>query len=464
VFGFALWFIAGMPAADVAPRHKAYPELMAIVDAARAAPPEFAADALLQVAQYPRLADTEWKRELAEEAFQSATLARIPMGQKVFVGPVGKHSSRALLGLDRLSLQQRAVKVMLRIDPRRARELFEAMPKPVPRRLTCSETLLDEPSPYYDLLAEIINATYTPGERRQERHLGPALAAASGITSPVEVAPVAGLIPKLHLTAAQRELLATQFSSALGRIEGDDRAFGSSLFRIDAAMKELIGRCGESAVILRAAYRKFLVANFKGPRCAEDFNSKLPIAKLLDEIAARERFTEEERKSGELAGAAEIKPFYDDAEARRFQQGFKKLIFTPEAQRTGPAWRDKLDEYVRALENWTVAAGQSETELFRLKGGFLAWVTLVLPPGPERDQAVGTAVGYFKNSPAQGEDWVEWFGEVRGLVSIMHAMEPAEGAKFLVALEASGHPVLALYAKVERSLSGQPPRRASESR
>jgi hypothetical protein len=46
------------------------------------------------------------------------------MGRKVFVGHGGKHSSRELVGLDRLSLQQRAVKVMLRIDPRRARELF----------------------------------------------------------------------------------------------------------------------------------------------------------------------------------------------------------------------------------------------------------------------------------------------------------------------------------------------------
>ena len=457
MLGLALFLTTALLAPDAAQvaasRHKAHPELMAIVDAARLAPPEFAADALLRVAEYPKLTDTQWKRELAEEAFQSATAARNPIRQSVFVGPVGRHFNRMLVRLDRLSLQVRAVKIMLRIDARRARILFEAMPRPVPRRLTCSDTLLDEPSPYYDLLAEITDSTFTPEERRKERHLGPALAAVEGMMSPVEIASVANLITKLKLTVEQRELLATQFASALSRIEGDDRALGSSLWRIDKAIKELPGKCGGSAAAVRAAYRKFLLANFRGPRCAEDFDSKLPLAAHFAEIAAREEFTEEERKPGEIVGAAAVQPFYDDAEARRFQQKFHELNFTPEAQRKGAAWREKLDDFVSGLESWKAAEGQSEVALFSLKGSFLASVTLFLQPGPERDQAVRRAVGYFKNSPAQSEDLLEWFRGIRDLVSLMRLEEPAEGAKFLAALEASGHPVLALCAKIERSLS-----------
>ncbi len=335
MLGLALLVTTALLAPDAAQvaasRHQAYPELMAIVDAARSAPPEFAADALLQVAEYPKLADKQWKRELAEEAFQTATLARNPIRQTAMVGPVGRHTNRVSLRLDRLSLQVRAVKAMLPIDARRARALFEAMSKPVPRRLTCSDTLLDEPSPYYDLLAEIVNATFTREERRKERHLGAVLAAVDGMTSAVEIAPIASLISKLKLTVEQRELLATQLASALARIEGDDRAFGSSLWRIDAAIKELTGKCGESAAALQAAYRKFLVANFKGPRCAEDFDSKLPLAPFFAEISAREGFTEDERKPGETAGAAAIQSYFESTEARRFQKEFRQLMFTRES-------------------------------------------------------------------------------------------------------------------------------------
>jgi hypothetical protein len=461
MLGLALFLTAALLAPDAAQvaaaRHKAHPELMAIVDAARLAPPEFSADALLRVAECRKLTDTQWKRELAEEAFQNATAARNPIRQSAMVGPPGRHVLRVASRLDRLSLQVRAVKIMLRIDARRARILFEAMSRPVPRRLTCSDTLLDEPSPYYDLLAEIIDSTFTPEERRKERHLGPALAAVAGMASAVEIAPIANLISKLNLSVEQRELLATQFASALARIEGDDRVFGSSLWLIEAAMRELTGKCGESAGNVRAAYRKFLLANFKGPRCAEDFDSKLPLAAFFSDIAAREGFTEDERKPGEVAGAAVIQQHFESAEARRFLKESRQLMFTAKAQRDSAAWREKFDDFVRGLENWKPAEGQTESELFRLRGGFLSSVAVLLPPGAERDQAILRTVGYFTNSPAQSEDWLEWFNEVQSLVRFMRALEPTEGAKFLAALEASGHPVLALYAKIERSLSDGKP-------
>ena len=461
MLGLALFLTAALLAPDAAQvaasRQKAHPELMAIVDAARLAPPEFSADALLRVAECPKLTDTQWKRELTEEAFQSATAARNPIRQSAMVGPPGRHFLRVSLRLDRLSLQVRAVKTMLRIDARRARILFEAMSRPVPRRLTCGDTLLDEPSPYYDLLAEITDSTFTPEERRKERHLGPALAAVAGMASAVEIAPIANLISKLNLSVEQRELLATQFASALARIEGDDRAFGSSLWLIEAAMKELIGKCGESAGNVRGAYRKFLVANFRGPRCAEDFDSKLPLAAFFSDITAREGFTEQERKPGDVAGAATIQQNFESTEARRFLKESRQLMFTARAQRDSVAWREKFDDFVRGLESWKPAEGQTESELFRLRGGFLSSVAVLLPPGPERDQAILRTVGYFTNSPAQSEDWLEWFNEVQSLVRFMRALEPTEGAKFLAALEASGHPVLALYAKIERSLSDGKP-------
>jgi hypothetical protein len=57
-------------------RRKHYPELSRIVDLAQAVPPEFSASYLLRVARSARLRDRVWKKELLEQAFQSAGLAQ----------------------------------------------------------------------------------------------------------------------------------------------------------------------------------------------------------------------------------------------------------------------------------------------------------------------------------------------------------------------------------------------------
>ncbi len=196
-------------------RRKSHPELAALIDAAQAAPPEFTAKALLQVAASPKLKDPEWKQELLEEAFRKAALAQEPIRRKIMDGTVvaGRpmYRSQAFgLRLDRLSLQTAVVKALLEIDPQRARKLFEEIPRPAARRLQCEEALLDEPSEYYAVLADVINNSYSLREHQREEHLLPAQLATQAITSPLEVAPVAKMIGSLKLAPAQVQLLVTK--------------------------------------------------------------------------------------------------------------------------------------------------------------------------------------------------------------------------------------------------------------
>ncbi len=66
-----------------------------IADLAAAAPPEFAADALLRIVESGKLADKNARRELVEQAFQLAASAKFPVRMEGLPGTTTGHSSPA---------------------------------------------------------------------------------------------------------------------------------------------------------------------------------------------------------------------------------------------------------------------------------------------------------------------------------------------------------------------------------
>src|SRR5258708_6970999 len=117
-------------------RRKQYPELSRIVDLAQAVPPEFSASFLLRVASSSRLRDQVWKKELLEQAFQSAGLAQQPVRRKVIAAGFVARSRAEVMSLgfdqrlDRLSLQSLAASEMLKLDKAKALEMFQAISIP----------------------------------------------------------------------------------------------------------------------------------------------------------------------------------------------------------------------------------------------------------------------------------------------------------------------------------------------
>ena len=106
-----------------------------ISDLASAAPPEFTADALLRIVESGALPDQKARRELVEHAFQLAASAKFPVRMVGVTGTTTDTASGSLnqayaLKLDVLSLQSRAVRDMLPLDPLKARELFGQITRP----------------------------------------------------------------------------------------------------------------------------------------------------------------------------------------------------------------------------------------------------------------------------------------------------------------------------------------------
>ncbi len=117
-------------------------EIEALIEDARIAPGEFAADALLRIVESGRVTDRDWRRDLSEEAFRLAANAQQQMRRTYLAGSnvdtrTGYLSMAFDLKLDALSLRCRAVRAMLGVDKQKARELFSEIPKPEPPPVTC---------------------------------------------------------------------------------------------------------------------------------------------------------------------------------------------------------------------------------------------------------------------------------------------------------------------------------------
>src|SRR5215472_7018553 len=148
-------------------RRLQYPELARVADLAQSAPSELAADVLLRVAASERNQDRAWKIELLEDAFQMASLARQPNRQKVIGSRIVDRNRAEVLSLafdqrlDRLSLQSRVVRQMLKLDKAKALDMFQRIAWPNLHSRQCRDALIDDVKEYYELATEIVSSGFT---------------------------------------------------------------------------------------------------------------------------------------------------------------------------------------------------------------------------------------------------------------------------------------------------------------
>lgn len=83
-------------------------------------------------------------------------------------------SNDSVVGVDRLSLQTRAVQGLLPLDPLKAREFFETVTLPPSRPAGCGEELIANTVPYFDAAAATPTVAFGPEDRRKGMHLGTA--------------------------------------------------------------------------------------------------------------------------------------------------------------------------------------------------------------------------------------------------------------------------------------------------
>ena len=401
-----------------------------LADRARAQPPEFAANVLLRIADAPGVTDGAWKREILEDAFHMAAGAQQPFARRSWTGkPDGLFDKAYAQGLDALTLQSKAVRAMLAIDYKKARELFGEIPPLEIPRLECGDAMVYDVSAFYATADEVAARAFSAKEVADEEPFHFLLRYAAAATSPAQVAPIARMIAGASVKPAQFEALVNALAGALMQLSGDDRSFSAtSPGDADSALAGLQAECTSrkiDAQPLLAAWRAYVARQTGGARCA-------------DSAAHAPRYT----------GQCE------SPQCRQLEAQYIGLVtangygLTAE-QKASSEWSGKLRKYLAALADWT--NDDDPAEYFRFKTRFYSELFELAPKGPDRDLLLSTLLGWLQQNGYQREHRVEWFYPVDAL--IVHAFADPVGMQAAVReLRRSADPVIALYADLEQLL------------
>ncbi len=400
-----------------------------IVDLSRAAPPEFAADALLRLIESGKVVDRDHKRRLTEEAFRLADSATFRVRMRALPGiPQDTRSgllSRAHgLQLDSLSLQSRAVKDMLAIDVPKARELFEEIPPPALTPLSCDDALVYDLTNFYQILGAIVNRSFTEKERAKQDHVNFLLGYLARVSSPLQFPPLADVIGTVSVTPAQREVLWSKFYGLLESMPPDGRAFSV-----------LAAGGAQQRAELQAYLDKNRSAGCPGDRVSSSATASTP-------------------KLDRYWQSQEAQTLFADGTKLRFNSAKQPLS---DSDRATPEWRQQLADYMSELANWGPSGEKSEADYFHQK--CLVFVNLVdlIPPGPDRDEVVAAFVDFISNSGLELQSPVEWYLEANTMLERVRGAGAGEPDKVREAFEGSGDPVLSLSNELEKLLGRKNP-------
>src|SRR5215472_6645991 len=204
------------------------PDLLALIDQARAIPPEFCADVLLRLVTTGPIQEQKWKRELIEEAFRSGAHAQLPYSRRGGVHTDTRQNHEAWESdLETLTLQSQAVQAMIPIDPVRARAMFDDIAFPELPNPDCKEALTPQVEIYYNTAKNAFPYGFTPKEIEKEEHLRFLERLTGSMRSSAQILPVLSMIQSVKVTAEQKQALFGTYARALDRVSGSDRALAS---------------------------------------------------------------------------------------------------------------------------------------------------------------------------------------------------------------------------------------------
>ena len=440
--GILLTLTALLPSAT--PVLKLDPEAQALVDLTGSAPPEFGADALLQLVESEKVTDRDTKIELINRAFRLAAMAsyKMPLRTSLSVPGDSETATRASvykLKLDVLSLSKRAISDMLPLDKLRARDLFQQIPRPVLGALTCDDLLVPDVSAYYETLAQVVQGTFRPEERKKEEHISFLLDYLSGLTSPLQLTAATKVLQTVDLTGSQRAVVTNRIAGAMETMDPDPRSFASAEGSLDAIMTRE----------LRPSYEKLLARCRKAKPCEDGI--QVSVGTSLD--AMRPPPLPDPAKAKLYWTSGGSKAILALALRLRFNEGH---VMLSAAERATPEWRQQLTDFLSAAGDWKADVDEPAEVYFAERSAIYTGLAELIAAGPERDRVVNEFIAFANNSNFAQQSPVDWFQAVRRLYVRVSSSNGAEPTKMLDSFRMCGNPILALFAAEQSSLPAKP--------
>ncbi len=454
----ALIVAAAAAAADPAAHDAA---IEALVTDAYGAPPEFAADVLLRIAGSARVVDPVWKQELAAEAFLRAYAAVEPYRRTAGPLPVASRQAAQVeayaTGLNRVTLQIRAVQLMATLNPGRARELFEWMDV-APAAATCADPLVPAVDEYYNAvstLARTFRRSRSDALQFLEYYLWRA-------HLPSEIPAVVLAVQRFRPSHDEAVQLEGFLDALLAQSSADARGFSSSNIEIVGRVADLqfFDRMREvPGWFLMDALRTYVLKQLANPRCSDSvtetllpatFNGALRLLHVGD--------NEVKRIEGAVVAPSRMLPpahidlFWQDGTARQLRNEWLALRGSeqkpvPQSVRRTTEWRDVALSFLTSVDHWTERDVPNERDYLFEKASLYVDCAEFAPKGAVRTRAVQAALDFLRHQDGDRAARPMWFVFVRRLLDL----SAREGrGQVLSAMEQSGHPVIALYARCER--------------
>lgn len=471
----ASFFLFTLSASAAAPG-----DLDALIGAARSAPAEFSADALIRIAALDRV-EKDRRIELLEQAFQRASGAQQPYKRHATPlrndGSVGYWNRVYSQDLDALSLRLRAVERMLPLDKGKARELFLQIPPLNTPRLTCEEFQVYDAGRFYEVLGNLAQQAFTEKEVEAGEPFKLLQRYSGALTSPVQAAPMAHAIAAAKVKDDDFRTLVASFAGALGKVSGDDRSFAYSA-TVGKEIQALVEECKRrhvSPLPLLEGYRLYLVVNLSSVRCADDdlmqggrssfgvfstqpaeepsgdfvgfFNDRLRMPPL-------QPIQEQEATPARLEGVATGLRVCQDEECRAIVDQFRGLVLGPSgspytpAEREKPEWQARLQAVLAALSDWKLSDGTTPAEYYREKCAAYGELVSLALNGPIREPILHAILDFVNGNRFQEANRMEWFLPVNALIGRV-GLDPLGLGKFAGELRKASDPVVALYANLE---------------
>lgn len=428
---------------------------------ARAVPAEFSADALIRLAGFPQVS-TATKVELLDEAFQRAHSARDDY--RLSARPELPDDSRQgaqrqafATGLNRVSLQSRAVQQMAFIDPPRGRERFEWIDLNV-SAASCDGPLVPAVDDYYTALGYIARTTFGSDRAAAlwflEFHLWRA-------HLPSELPAVARAMQRFRPKPDEAAYIESALRVIMQGARADPRGFSTASLDIVQRMADLQKADRDNGIggwDIMVSLRDYLTTQLKGPRCADSitepltapaFNTALT---LLDADYAVKPIDGASLKPSGLLAPARIDYYWQSPEARRLREAWIQLrgrdrTPVPLAVRVTSAWRDQAERLLTSIQQWTGLREPAPRDYLYQKSVLLMGLIELMPQSPVRVSALRALVEFLRHEDNDRNLRSLWFAMLRRLLEMARG---AERSQILTALEESQHPVMSLYARLER--------------
>src|SRR5688572_1097858 len=265
-------------------------------------PAEFAADLLIRGASSRRAVDedTAWLASVYERAFTLASKAQEPRRRRALPWIHGMTLEAVttmgrMRGLDKTSLQTRAISGLLSFDSSRATDLLKSVPTTVPR-LDCTDTLMYDAEPPYEAIAALIRSLQAPppnlrntDDERLARELLQSRIA--DIATSAELAPAISAVLMVNLPAQQIHAVITTLAGRLRSIHDDDWTFTGNLLPTSEAIQRLVDAFGTThrvaVVDFVGSFRSYVVAHFQTQRCSLTGHNARAILDMEQDVLAQ---------------------------------------------------------------------------------------------------------------------------------------------------------------------------------